>query len=167
MEYLAPYAFSGEPLNLRYLLTPEEIRACEAGSPEAAALSAVELAPRLFERDLTPAEGAAVSRAARWGVRVELHRLRLDREALASVTPRRAWQFQVIPIRRQRGMLIVATTERWLGRAMRYARRLASEPVRLVLADEVTFRRHLEAYYRFPGAESLAALRPREDERLV
>jgi hypothetical protein len=71
--------------------------------------------------------------------------------ALEHVTRRQAWQFRVLPIRFEGRELMLATTQRHLRRALRFANNLISVPVYLVLCDAQKLGEALCRHYPLPG----------------
>ncbi len=56
-------------------------------------------------------------------------------DILALVTKRQAWQFRILPLRRDGSEIMVATVVDFLPRAMRFALRHFQEPAYFVVAD--------------------------------
>ena len=74
-----------------------------------------------------------------------------DEKAVALVTRRQAWQFRVLPLRFEGRELIIATTERHLRRALRFATNVIGIPVFFVMADSLALGRALCQRYPLPG----------------
>ena len=72
-------------------------------------------------------------------------------EAAELVTRRQAWQFCVLPIRFDEDQLLVATTQRHLRRALRFATNVIGVPVFLVLAEPLALGQALCKRYPLPG----------------
>lgn len=75
----------------------------------------------------------------------------VDPRAMELVTRRQAWQFRVCPIRFDDGDLMVATTQRHLRRALRFATNVIGVPVYLVMAPAESLGEALCRYYPLPG----------------
>ena len=89
-----------------------------------------------------------------------LSRLEPDAGVLGVVERRQAWQFQIVPLSRDGGELICATTQQNLARALRFAGWKLAEPFHLVLADAEAMADALETHYPMAGcsADDLARL---------
>jgi len=68
---------------------------------------------------------------------------------------RAAWQLRLLPLRREDGLLIVATTADRLARAATWAGRRIGEPVHLVIADREALHRGLARAYPCPALAAL------------
>ena len=74
-----------------------------------------------------------------------------DKDALAIITRRQAWQFRVLPVRFEPHELMIATTQSHLPRALRFAAHVIGYPVFFVLADPEALGRALCTHYPLPG----------------
>lgn len=72
-------------------------------------------------------------------------------EATELVTRRQAWQFCVLPIRFDEDQLLVATTQRHLRRALRFATNVIGVPVFFVMAEPLALGQALCKLYPLPG----------------
>lgn len=72
-------------------------------------------------------------------------------EATELVTRRQAWQFCVLPIRFDEDQLLVATTQRHLRRALRFATNVIGVPVFFVMAEPLALGQALCKRYPLPG----------------
>ena len=113
-----------------------------------------ELAERLFGVDPRDVEAAWVEQYLSDGTRVDLENERMDSDALSAVSRRQAWQFEIIPLRREDGHLMLATTAERLPRAVNFAWRSLGEPVYLVVAETEQFRASLARYYPWEAMQS-------------
>lgn len=68
------------------------------------------------------------------------------------INARQAWQFKLLPIRRDGRELMVATTVENLPRAARFVGWHMREPVYLVLTDPAQLEEALSRHYALPGA---------------
>lgn len=97
----------------------------------------------------------------------DVRREMIDPEVVRVVSPRQAWQFRVLPIRREADGLILCTTRCDLPRALRFATTHLSEPVQLVVADPVSLGEALVRLCPMAGldadqlASGFATLAPR------
>ncbi len=69
------------------------------------------------------------------------------------IDSRRAWQFGVLPIRRDGHDLLVATSQDLLARAVRFVAWSIGEPVFLVIADRDKLEEAMQMQYPFPGMQ--------------
>ncbi len=76
-----------------------------------------------------------------------------DEQAMSLVTRRQAWQFKVLPIRFDGCELLIATTQRHLRRALRFATNVIGVPVFFVMADSNALGAALCRHYPLPGLE--------------
>lgn len=87
-------------------------------------------------------------------------------EALASIERRQAWQFRALPMRFERGELVIATDAPSLPRAMRFTGWRVGAPCRFVIAEPDVLSAALQAFYPMPGfrpAELQALLKQAKD----
>ena len=76
-------------------------------------------------------------------------------DALAMVSRRQAWQFQVLPLTWDGAELEVATTPRNLCRALRFASKVMHTPVHFVMTSDERLGRALATHYPLPGMNAL------------
>jgi type IV pilus assembly protein PilB len=76
----------------------------------------------------------------------------IDTDVLELVDRRRAWQFGVLPIRRENDGLLMATTQDYLARAARFVAWHIREPVYFVVAQSPQLEQALRERYPLPGA---------------
>ncbi|MHC4415834.1 MAG: GspE/PulE/PilB domain-containing protein [Planctomycetota bacterium] len=74
-----------------------------------------------------------------------------DDQAAGLVTRRQAWQFRILPLRFEGRELIIATTQRHLRRALRFATNVIGVPVFFVMSEPSALGRALCARYALPG----------------
>ncbi|RMD65313.1 MAG: hypothetical protein D6824_02835 [Planctomycetota bacterium] len=110
-----------------------------------------DLAERLFGVDPAAVDRAWAEQYASIAHSVDPRQERYDREALQLVSARQAWQFRVLPIRRDGGEIMVATTKRDLPRALRFAMRRFALPVYFVIAEAEALGEALEDRFPFAG----------------
>lgn len=79
-----------------------------------------ELAERLFGVSSRDVERAWAEQYAQITGEFNLHGVKFEAEALATVTPRQAWQFRLLPVRYSGDELTVCTTRDHLARALRF-----------------------------------------------
>jgi len=89
------------------------------------------------------------------GTGVALDRETIDPSVRSTIGRRAAWQLRLLPLRREDGLLIVATTADRLARAATWAGRRIGEPVHLVIADREALHRGLARAYPCPALAAL------------
>ncbi|RMH23472.1 MAG: hypothetical protein D6693_11485 [Planctomycetota bacterium] len=82
----------------------------------------------------------------------------LDDDVLALVDRRQAWQFRLMPLRREGGELRVATTRAHLPRAMRFALRHFGQACYFVLTTPEQLAEALMRHFPMPGMTAEAVL---------
>lgn len=122
-----------------------------------------QLAEHLFGIDPRAVEHAWASQYAEALGTTDPLREAIDPIALEAISPRQAWQFRLLPMRREMtasgAELIVCTTERGLPRALRFVSTHLDEPTSLVVAEPGALGKALERHYPIAGftAEHFAA----------
>jgi len=106
-----------------------------------------ELAQRMFGLDRGAVEAAWVEQYLQYGTEVDLRTQPIDPEVKGVVTRRQAWQFLLLPLRREEGQLILATTAGRLPRAVTFAWRRLREPVRIVVVPQPQLEDYLQTHY--------------------
>lgn len=74
-----------------------------------------------------------------------------DREALAAIDRRQAWQFKVLPLTLERGAMLLCTTPEHLARAMRFAGWKVGHACQFVLAEGGALAEAMMRHYPMPG----------------
>lgn len=74
-----------------------------------------------------------------------------DDKAGELVTRRQAWQFRILPLRFEGREMIIATTQKHLRRALRFATNVIGVPVFFVMSDSEALGRALCSRYPLPG----------------
>jgi len=113
------------------------------------------LAERLFDVSPDTVEEAWVAQYVDFGTEVDLNTQSLDTGVLRALNRRQAWQFRILPLRRQDEMLVLATCRKSLRRAVRFAWSRLGEPVYFVIAPREQLDRFLSRHYPWASAESL------------
>lgn len=83
--------------------------------------------------------------------RVDLAKEKIDTRVIPILDGRQAWQFGIIPLRRNGGELLMATTRSHLPRAIRFVMWHLKEPVVFVMAAPEDLERALAKHYPIPG----------------
>lgn len=109
------------------------------------------LAERLFGVDPQAIEDAWAKQYAGLTRTVDPQVEVFDDKAAELVTRRQAWQFRILPLRFEGREMIIATTQKHLRRALRFATNVIGVPVFFVMADSEALGRALCARYPLPG----------------
>lgn len=92
-----------------------------------------------------------ISRDPADALTVDPGRSSIDPRILAVLTRRQAWQFQLLPLYRDRHGLVAATTRENQSRAVRFASQKMDEPVTILLVEAAPLRRRLSRCYPWPA----------------
>ncbi len=79
---------------------------------------------------------------------------KIEKSVLALIDRRQAWQFRIIPMRREGGEIRVATTREHLLRAMRFALRHFGQACYFVLTGPDELAASLDRHYPMPGMDA-------------
>lgn len=109
------------------------------------------LAERMFGVSPRDVEQAWAEQYSHFAEHIDPTTAELAPDALASIERRQAWQFRALPIRFDRGELLLATDAASLPRAMRFAGWRLSTPCRFLIADPESLSAALQAYYPMAG----------------
>lgn len=110
-----------------------------------------ELAERLYGVSPHDIEQAWAEQYASLSPPVDPRRYRPSEEILASINRRQAWQFEVLPLKRDGEELLLCTTQENLPRAMKFAGWRLGEAVSFVLASPKALGEALERHYPMGG----------------
>lgn len=77
-----------------------------------------------------------------------------DPECIRLVSRRQAWQFAVLPLRYDDGVLVVATIAPRLAQARRFMATIVPGAVTLVVTDPTSLARALARHHPFPGMDA-------------
>jgi hypothetical protein len=72
-------------------------------------------------------------------------------EARALVSARQAWQFRCLPMNLEGNTLVLATTTRYLHRALKFATRVLDRPAYFMMTTEARLASALSEYYPLGG----------------
>ena len=106
-----------------------------------------ELAQQMFGLDRGAVEAAWVEQYLQYGTEIDLRTQSIDPDVLGVVTRRQAWQFHLLPMRREEEQLILATTADRLPRAVTFAWRRLGEPVHIVVVPQPQLEDYLQTHY--------------------
>lgn len=109
-----------------------------------------DLAERLYGISPTAVEDAWVQQYIRLAGEVDLEELEIDVNCLRVINRRQAWQFHVLPVRRDAENLHVATDADNLVRAVNFGTRRLDEPVYFLIARRQQLREFLMKHYPVP-----------------
>ncbi len=83
---------------------------------------------------------------------------RVDPAVLDVLSRRQAWQLMMMPLRREDGQLILATTRQRLTRAINFTWRRLNEPVLILIAPQDQLESCLQDHYPWPAMIDQPAL---------
>lgn len=86
---------------------------------------------------------------------IDLDEQKIDIDALKAVNRRQAWQFGIMPLRREDAELYLATTSEGLPRAVNFAWRRIPDPVFFLIAKRPQLEAFIREHYPWPAAEQL------------
>lgn len=109
------------------------------------------LAEEMFGVDPAAIESAWLDQLCTVSERVSLDGLNPTYDILDTLDRRQAWQFRVFPVRRDLSEVVLATTEKHLARAMRFAASGLSFPTYFVLTSPESLGSALERCYPIDG----------------
>ena len=110
-----------------------------------------DLAERLYGIDPQVVAGAWVEQYIKVAGTIDLTNVVPAADCLGLVSRRQAWQFHLVPLRRDDGHLCLATTAENLVRAVNFAARRISEPVYFAIADARQLNGMLMKHYPVPN----------------
>lgn len=125
------------------------------------------LAEELFGVEPKRIEQAWAEQYAELVGEFDLRDARIDPDVVSVVSPRQAWQFRLLPIRRDPEGLLLCSTRRDLPRALRFATTHLAEPSCFVVADPVSLGEAMVEHRPIAGldadqfASGFATLMPR------
>jgi len=140
----------GEVMVEQGLLTRDQVR-CILNEQQALKRPFGELAERLFgvsERDV---EMAWARQYAGIAEHIDPRELTIEADVLALIDRRQAWQFRILPLRRDGEEIMVATMVEHLPRALRFALRHFNEPCYLVICSPDALGEALMQNYPLSG----------------
>ncbi|MDP7005967.1 MAG: hypothetical protein QF718_07135 [Phycisphaerales bacterium] len=72
-------------------------------------------------------------------------------DAMSLVTPRQAWQFRCLPMNLEGDTLVLATTQKYLQRALKFATRVLDRPAYFMMTTEARLTSALAEHYPLGG----------------
>jgi len=114
-----------------------------------------DIAERMFNVSPEAVEQAWIDQYLALGTEVDLNTQRVDVEVLRVLNRRQAWQFRMIPLRREDNELVMATSRERFTRAVNFAWRRMHDPVFFLIAQRPQLEHFLMEHYPWPGIEEL------------
>lgn len=148
----------GELLVEARVLTCEQVEAILA-EQKSTARPFGDLAERMFNVSPESIEQAWIDQYLAYGTEVDLDTQRIDIEVLSVLNRRQAWQFRMLPLRREHDEIVTATTREDLPRAVNFAWRRMTDPVFLVIAKRPQLEQFLMSHYPWPAMAGGAPFR--------
>lgn len=109
-----------------------------------------DLAERLYGIDPKAVEDAWVEQYLRVAGVVDLEDQQIDTDCLRLLNRRQAWQFHLLPLRREKQAVSMATSADNLVRSVNFATRKLDEPVYFLIAERAQLREFLMKHYPVP-----------------
>jgi hypothetical protein len=123
------------------------------------------LAERMFDVTLQSIERAWAQQYHRFTGTLDLDQELIDPNAVAEISRRPAWQFEILPISFEpRGELLIAATQRRLPRAVSYAAARIPRPVFFRITDSTQLLEYLQTHLPMPEVPEQMLDRAREAE---
>jgi hypothetical protein len=110
-----------------------------------------DIAENLFGVDPIVVEDLWAEQYASQTARIDPRREPIENGALSVLTARQAWQFRLLPVRRDGEGLMICTTLENLARAVRFTYRALGQPAYFVLTEPGALGEALARYYPMPG----------------
>lgn len=140
----------GEILVARGMLSQEQVRGA-LSEQEAYGGAFGDIVERMFGVCPREVERAWASQYADIAERIDPRDEIIELDALLALSARQAWQFGLLPLRRENDELILCTTEEHLPRALRFVYRSLREKCSFVITDAETLGEALEEHFPMPG----------------
>ena len=146
----------GELLVRQGVLTPEQVEQIVAEQKRSARPFG-DLAERMFDVSPDAVEQAWVDQYVGLSDVVDLEKQRVDIRVLKSINRRQAWQFRMLPLRREDDEMVAATCADHLKRAVNFAWRRLDEPIYFLIATRPQLEDFLMEHFPWPSALKLPA----------
>ncbi len=114
-----------------------------------------DLAERMFDVSPEAVEKAWLDQYVSYSGEIDLDRQRMDVRVLKVINRRQAWQFRILPMRRENDELVAATSAEHLRRAVNFAWGRLEEPIYFLIASRPQLEDFLMEHYPWPGILSL------------
>ncbi|MDH3583455.1 MAG: hypothetical protein OER86_04500 [Phycisphaerae bacterium] len=115
------------------------------------------LAEQMFDIDPRQIEDAWIQQYCTYNTEVDLDTQRVDTEVLKIINRRQAWQFRMLPMRRENDELVTATSAEFLRRAVNFSWRSFEEPIYFLIARRPQLEDFLMQHYPWASALELPA----------
>jgi hypothetical protein len=109
-----------------------------------------DLAERLYGISPQAIEDAWVEQYVHLAGVIDLREQKIDKSCLRLLNRRQAWQFHILPLKRWRSEIRMATSPDHLVRAVNFGTRSFNEPIHFVLAERRQLRQFLMKHYPVP-----------------
>ncbi len=113
-----------------------------------------DLAERMFGVGREATQRAWVKQYMGMGTLVDLDGESIDPGVLGVLTRRQAWQMMLLPLRREEGGLVVATSPERLPRAITFAWQRLQGPIYVLIADRKQLAQYLGKHYPWPAMDA-------------
>ncbi|MBI1370653.1 MAG: hypothetical protein GC162_18605 [Planctomycetes bacterium] len=113
------------------------------------------IAEDMFGISADAVEKAWIDQYISYGTEIDLDKQRVDLQVLRMLNRRQAWQFRLLPIRRESRQLVAATSREHLKRAVNFAWRRFDDPVYFLIARRPQLEEFLMEHYPWPAALDL------------
>ncbi len=113
-----------------------------------------EIAERLFDIHPEDVELAWASQFRELTGVCDIRGIEVPDEAVGAISRRQAWQFRVLPISKNNGELLIATTVENLARALRFVTRTIDTPCSFVITEPLWLGEALQEHYPMPGVST-------------
>ncbi len=140
----------GEILVARGMLSEDQVHGALA-EQEAYGGAFGDIVERMFGVSPREVELAWASQFAGIAERIDPRDEIVELDALLAVSARQAWQFGLLPLRRDGDELVICTTEEHLPRALRFVYRSLRERCSFVIADAESLGEALGEHFPMPG----------------
>jgi hypothetical protein len=116
------------------------------------------LAEKMFHIEPDALERAWAEQYASIAERIDPAVERYDLDVIRLISKRQAWQFRLLPLRRDGNEIMVCSSTEHLARALRFAYRHIGPSCYFVTCDSDQLLTALERYYPMPGAREALAM---------
>ncbi|MGD9692579.1 MAG: hypothetical protein AB7G17_11215 [Phycisphaerales bacterium] len=143
----------GEILVSRGVLSAEQVEGALAEQAEYGGAFG-DIVERMFGVSAGEVERAWAEQYAGLAEQVDPRDEIVERDALLSVSARQAWQFRLLPLRRDGEEMVLCTTQEHLPRALRFVYRSLKERCSFVIAEPGALGEALEEHFPLPGLDA-------------
>ena len=113
------------------------------------------LAEQMFGLGADQVEQAWIDQYISYGTEVNLEQQKIDAQVLRVLNRRQAWQFRLLPMRKEGREIVAATSREHLKRAVSFAWRRFEDPVYFMIAKRPQLEEFLMEHYPWPAALDL------------